>query len=161
MQIGRISLAKGYGWRGKFGIKSVSQGVFSVPGKFRKKMSCLSEMNCCLVGNYFRKFFWKGRFPFFPLLLFLSFSAWDITRARTAFVPYGRTFWVHGSVKQFCCLSPSECTVREILDFSYLLVSSCNTVRISQCRWQAIWLKPKLSILCANYEILLLLVEVI
>lgn len=43
VQIGHISLAKGYDWGGKSDIRSVSQGVFSVPGKFRNKMSCLSE----------------------------------------------------------------------------------------------------------------------
>lgn len=42
VQTDHISLAKGYGWGEKFVIKSVSQGVFSVPGKIRNKMDCLS-----------------------------------------------------------------------------------------------------------------------
>lgn len=36
-------LSKRDDWGEKFDIRSVSQGVFSVPGKFRNKMSCLSE----------------------------------------------------------------------------------------------------------------------
>lgn len=42
-KVSQCSSARGSVWRGGFDIKPVSQGGFSAPGKFRKKMSCLSE----------------------------------------------------------------------------------------------------------------------